>query len=235
MTLPGALLLRLLTAMAKQRSRLWLRALCRGAGPCPVVLRLWKEHPGGTGLGWARGARDRWGGEDLATPDSQAQGPPSQPCPARHAPPNSPATSREHRDRDIDRFNICCVPTVFWSLTQTPAWRSGAAPTLDSNQRRQSQCWFGATWVGTTGNQHTGFAFPKQRVTHPPRASAWLPAHQHHKRTWWSPDYYSHRSQNRNLYLEVDRTLSWHSLGKLRQEPLASVESFWSPENSYSV
>lgn len=83
--------------------------------------------------------------------------------------PLAPQCSTEHRAGLLSWSNICLVPTVLWPVTQTPAqlrapWRSGAASTLASQGRRQSQCWFEVTWGGLTQNQDAGFSFSQPRA-----------------------------------------------------------------------
>lgn len=137
----SCLLLQLLTMAARTqpRSRSGPVPSGRGAAPGATGARAcgrkalegsWKVQCGGQRAGslsrpglWGRVGlrRGREGGREAAGPASpRAQSP--QPLPPTS--PSPPMTSGARVNVAIGLlpwFNICCVPTVFWPLTQTPA------------------------------------------------------------------------------------------------------------------
>lgn len=204
----SCLLLQLLTMAARTqpRSRSGPVPSGRGAAPGATGARAcgrkalegsWKVQCGGQRAGslsrpglWGRVGlrRGREGGREAAGPASpRAQSP--QPLPPTS--PSPPMTSGARVNVAIGLlpwFNICCVPTVFWPLTQTPAGLREPAEVRGQLgagfQHRTSApvlIWMHMDHGGGGRSPETQLLFsspfhPEQRATHPLRASARPPA-----------------------------------------------------------
>ena len=126
----------------------------------PVALEPWKVH-----VVWPRGGGQQTRGSGLGRAEGEKGEGPQEPPPHHHPPsPGFPSDAQVNIETSLlSWFNMCCVPTSFWSLTQTPAGlrepmevRGQLLHWIPVEDVSTKLCWFGLTCTVGRADQELG-------------------------------------------------------------------------------